>query len=633
VQFGFGALGRKREAIESAGMEDRMKARLMAALDNLAPQCQTPKVVRSLLMQKSRQDAIQRSGLTVALPYHSHLLLVQAKEMVALYQVYFWRVWAAFIIFATAMVGPFIINGAVDLIREKVFHYQTRFPFGDFLDGWNQAVRNLDPVMWQVSTSSKAIQEWAKQESIAGALSLIALALLIWCGVYMSRPNRLKIDQQGLTLSLLLYGITLSEQSLTWDSLVAISLGKVGETSPANWKINLHSKDSTQNLSLTLGSLGGNVQKIELLKAIDKYAAKIPVDAEVLSALSPASDNSFTELWLSSLASAPQREKLTPLNAGHTLKDGDYVIDAKQGAGGQGVTYLAHKRSSTSQDAPESGTNSRTNSGTDLEKDLEQESNLVIKETILPVYVDSQHRREAVEHFEKDARLLLRLDHHSLVKLCDYFIEDHRAYLVLDRIHGQNLRQLVGEQGPLAPSAVLDLAKQMCGMLIYLHEQDPEIIHRDFTPENLMLDPDGQLKLIDFGVAHEFKSRTTATVVGKHAYLPPEQFRGKPSTQSDLYALAGTLFFLLLGRDPEPLSRLNPQNEVVLYDQAVLNNPAGIEETILAILSRAIEHASELDPTKRTASASELLGELDSGSIIKIKLNIQTKDKVEIANG
>ncbi len=66
-------------------------------------------------------------------------------------------------------------------------------------------------------------------------------------------------------------------------------------------------------------------------------------------------------------------------------------------------------------------------------------------------------------------------------------------------------------------------------MLIYLHEQDPEIIHRDFTPENLMLNFDGRLKLIDFGVAHQIKSRTTATVVGKHAYLPPEQFRGRPT--------------------------------------------------------------------------------------------------------
>jgi len=357
-------------------------------------------------------------------------------------------------------------------------------------------------------------------------------------------------------------------------------------------------------MQLVLGALGGNAQRLALVKAIEQYAPSAEVNPEVLSALAPPEDNSFTELWLSSLASAPQRERLAPLGEGHTLKDGEYVIGTKHGAGGQGVTYLAQGRSSA-----------------DSRPGVEEEAELVIKETILPVFTDSQLKRQSVEQFERDARLLSRLDHNNIIKLRDYFIEDHRAYLVLDRVHGQNLRQAVEEQGAMSPSVVLDLARQMCEMLIYLHQQDPEIIHRDFTPENLMLDRNGRLKLIDFGVAHEIKSRTTATVVGKHAYLPPEQFRGKPTTQSDLYALAATLYFLLAGCDPEPLSQL-----IIGQQQAAAFSAA--EQQQLIVLGKAIARASELDPADRTQSARQLLQELDPGATIQFN-----SKEIEITNG
>ncbi|MBI4533883.1 MAG: protein kinase, partial [Candidatus Melainabacteria bacterium] len=93
----------------------------------------------------------------------------------------------------------------------------------------------------------------------------------------------------------------------------------------------------------------------------------------------------------------------------------------------------------------------------------------------------------------------------------------------------------------------------------------PPVVHRDFTPDNLILGADGVLKLVDFNVAHQSESTATGTVVGKHAYIPPEQFRGKPSTQSDIYALGATVFYLLTGEDPEPISTSYPllhSNEV-----------------------------------------------------------------------
>jgi serine/threonine-protein kinase len=85
------------------------------------------------------------------------------------------------------------------------------------------------------------------------------------------------------------------------------------------------------------------------------------------------------------------------------------------------------------------------------------------------------------------------------------------------------------------------------------------VVHRDVTPENIMLQLSNQVKLVDFNVAQQLESVATATIVGKHAYLPPEQFRGKPTKQSDIYALGCTMFFLLTGQDPEPISTSHPR--------------------------------------------------------------------------
>src|SRR5581483_12186920 len=107
--------------------------------------------------------------------------------------------------------------------------------------------------------------------------------------------------------------------------------------------------------------------------------------------------------------------------------------------------------------------------------------------------------------------------------------------------------------GQFTQTRVLELATQMCDILAHLHGQSPPVLHRDFTPENLILDVDGNLRLIDFNVAQQMESTATRTVVGKHSYIPPEQFRGKATTQSDIYAMGASIFYLLTGTEPEPI--------------------------------------------------------------------------------
>jgi serine/threonine protein kinase len=117
-------------------------------------------------------------------------------------------------------------------------------------------------------------------------------------------------------------------------------------------------------------------------------------------------------------------------------------------------------------------------------------------------------------------------------------------------------------------------------------------VHRDFTPDNLILGKDGKLKLIDFNVAQQIETATTGTVVGKQAYLPPEQFRGQATTASDLYAMGATLYCLATGRDPVPISQSKPS-----ADGLIVSEP----------LDKLISDLTDIDETARPKSAQSVL--------------------------
>lgn len=161
---------------------------------------------------------------------------------------------------------------------------------------------------------------------------------------------------------------------------------------------------------------------------------------------------------------------------------------------------------------------------------------------------------------------------------------------MLDHVLGVDLKQHVKQNGPLRQSQVINLAGQMADILHYLHSQEPPVIHRDFTPDNLVLTDGDKVIAIDFGAANEFIGNATGTFVGKHSYIAPEQFRGKASPQSDLYAMGGTLYFLLTGQDPEALSVSDP----------------GLKATVAEPLRDLIKGLTSVNTKDRISSAGEL---------------------------
>lgn len=359
--------------------------------------------------------------------------------------------------------------------------------------------------------------------SVGVANSVVALRM-----VY---PTHISLSSCGICLEWHRW-IFSRARFIPWEDISHIGLyWPKGKTSLQDSVLSFTNKHNA-NLRLKVGAIATIEERQKLLTALEKWANDISKDAQILEMLVPAQDHSYTELWLQALSAPPKRERLTPLLPGAMLKDGRYTIINQLGVGGQGTAYLAYANNSN--------------------------ADVVLKEFILPVYVDVNVRRQALERMQNEASMLRRLDNYRVVRLLDFFVEDHRGYLVLERINGISLREKVNRQGPLDEKTVLTLAEQMCDILSYLHSLTPVVVHRDFTPDNLILGEEGVLKLVDFNVAQQTESTATGTVVGKHAYLPPEQFRGKPTSQSDLYAMGATLYFLLVGQDPEPITSSHP---------------------------------------------------------------------------
>lgn len=236
---------------------------------------------------------------------------------------------------------------------------------------------------------------------------------------------------------------------------------------------------------------------------------------------------SFTQLWAEDLSPRYVSTNYVPLPTAHSLQDGRYKVLMELAAGGMSAVYLA-----------------RRDSG----------AKVVLKESVLPADISPEQQAKARELFERESMLLLKLQHPQIARVFDRFVEDDRDYLVLEYIPGLTLRQLVKAKGKQKEKDVIDWASQLAEILVYLHGQMPPVLHRDLTPDNIILQDDGKLCLVDFGAANEFVGQATGTMVGKQCYIAPEQLRGKATPLSDLYALGGTLFFVLTGTDPEPLT-------------------------------------------------------------------------------
>lgn len=179
---------------------------------------------------------------------------------------------------------------------------------------------------------------------------------------------------------------------------------------------------------------------------------------------------------------------------------------------------------------------------------IDQDGQVYAIKEMLDRFADPNERAEAVERFNAEAELLQRLRHPRIPRVYSHFTDEGRHYLTMDFIRGEDLEQILEREGRIDEQRVLRWADEICDVLGYLHGKG--FIYRDMKPSNVMIEPSGDVKLIDFGIAKLFKPTERGTQIGTPGYAPPEQYQGLATPQSDVYALAATLHHLLTGRDP-----------------------------------------------------------------------------------
>lgn len=160
---------------------------------------------------------------------------------------------------------------------------------------------------------------------------------------------------------------------------------------------------------------------------------------------------------------------------------------------------------------------------------------------------------ESRELFAREAELLKRLHHESLPRVVDHFASGPCDYLVMERVEGPTLEELIRSRcEPLPEDRVWGIGYGLLQTLHYLHHRNPAVIYRDLKPANVMLTMSGGVKLIDFGIARVAapKKAGDTTCYGTPGYAPPEQYQGRTVPASDIYALGMTMMVAATGYEP-----------------------------------------------------------------------------------
>lgn len=251
-----------------------------------------------------------------------------------------------------------------------------------------------------------------------------------------------------------------------------------------------------------------------------------------------------------------------------SIIDGKYKILSEIGRGGMSIVYLA------------------------------------INEKANKPWAIKEIRKEGVENYEVikqsqvvETDMLKKLKHPNLPSIVDIIDQQDSFLIVMDYIEGRPLSDAIKAYGSLPCEDVVEWAKQLCDVLGYLHSRTPAIIYRDMKPFNIMLQPDGMVKLIDFGTAREYKEYNNAdtTCLGTRGYAAPEQFGGQGQTdaRTDIYCLGATIYHLVTGHNPgEPPYEMYP----IRHWDSTLSS--GLEKIILK--------CTQMNPNDRYQSCAEL---------------------------
>lgn len=438
----------------------------------------------------------------IAIPYNSNL-----QKALFIVTCLFSPIWAVLAPIATCLcVVTLAFGGSIGVLSGL---FSSNFSFSEFLLGMGLAGGSM----------------------LAYTLLFLTIVYFGMVSFFVFGENKITLNDKGIIFpGIFLFTLGFRREQ-RWENLTSIQLLSTASETKLVLSFNSNTKATLKIKSKYAAELE------QLLLALEVWAKPHIQDPIFLTRLEELhndrisqGETSFTTIWENEVNRRFSSTAFVPLDPGHKLQGNRLTVTQQMAFGGLSAIYLAQNR----------------------------ETELVILKESVIADLAGEKADEAHRFFEREARLLMKLNHDRIARVMDYFVENGRSYLVLEYRRGRDLRHIVKNDGPLSESKMVDWAMQITDLLSYIHSADPPIIHRDLTPDNLICHDD-ILTLIDFGAANEYLGTATGTLVGKQAYISPEQFRGRASLASDVYALGCTMFFLVTGHDPEPLTCSSPR--------------------------------------------------------------------------
>ncbi len=227
--------------------------------------------------------------------------------------------------------------------------------------------------------------------------------------------------------------------------------------------------------------------------------------------------------------------------------------------------------------------------------------------------------QEYTRQFRHEANILASLRHPNLPRVGDYFtVESQGQYLIMDYIDGEDLRERIERVSTLDEREVILIGAFICEALAYLHTRKPAVVHRDIKPGNIKITPEGEILLVDFGLAKRMmgeQNTTTGARAMTPGYSPPEQYgTAHTDARSDVYSLGATLYAALTGIIPEDgLARATGKAQLTPIRQ--------LRPKLDRKLASVLEKALEVEPENRFQNAEEFKGALlEAGNLGQITL-------------
>lgn len=267
-----------------------------------------------------------------------------------------------------------------------------------------------------------------------------------------------------------------------------------------------------------------------------------------------------------------------------------YRVHQELGRGGMGVVYLG--------------------------EDTRLERPVAIKVLMLNNRADASHMQESVLRFQREAKVIARLNHPNIVSIFDVHQAGDQYYMIMEYADGQTLSMLAGSR-TLNPQQIARIGYQVCQALAYAHEH--QIIHRDIKPGNIILTRRGEAKLMDFGIAQlqaeDARLTQAGDLLGSLAYASPEQVQdsGSVDQRSDLFSLGVTLYELITGKLPYQAKQLSALLLELLSNQP-LPSVRGLRPEIPEALDQILQRATSKRREDRYQSAQEMALDLASVS-------------------